>query len=605
MAKEDEFKEIFLAEAQEQQDELEKLFTDLEKDHGDKQSIEAIFRITHTLKANAAGMGFEDIAGMAHVMEDIFSEIKQGNIKLNTRVFNDLFKANDTLSEMISVIKSNSNKKVRYRGLKTKLQVMLRDAGAHKDQEEGVKTANSISEKQKSESQEEVTPSSQENEKQLEEKKEKAEDALLDIEDENIDDQQEDVVVEASSQIQLSDNVSIPVRKLDHLMNLVGELLIERDRVVTTFSDENKKRRNEFTRLQRITSELQYSVMDVRLVQVAVLFNKFHRIVRDVATLEDKRVNLVLEGTENEIDRNILQIISDSLIHLVRNAVSHGLEASQERVKQNKKEEGTVTLRARSERDEIIIDVSDDGRGINPEIIRKKAVEKKVISAAEAKKLTDDDARLLIFEAGFSSAEKVTSVSGRGVGMDVVRKAIDSIGGNIEVSSEVGKGTTISMRLPSSMAVKSALLFQIGEANFAIPLSYTQAVEAVYKKDIHRVGNGLVIRHLKKNKQVAFLSDMFEAKHFEDLSNRKMMHKRFKDISEEDKIHLVIISNNGKEVALVVDVLKQQKEIVEKPLDPMLEGVKFISGATILGDGNVCLVLDVPEITQFLFKTSK
>ncbi|MEY3451031.1 MAG: hypothetical protein RL711_856 [Bacteroidota bacterium] len=513
----DEIREIFLAEAVQAIEELSMLFTDLEKNHESKKAINAIFRITHTLKANAAGMGFNDIASMAHLMEDIFSEIKNNKLELNTELFNDLFKANDIVAKMIAAI-SDPSIKVIFRGTRTKLDVILREArGLGIVVTDEVPTVAPIAAPTAAPV---ITPTDTETPylsiddfNAAVESAHKATTELLSsaVEvDEVVAEEVEEEEVEEETKVTFSDNINIPLRKLDNLLNLVGELIIERDRVIAMSQVENfAGKSNDFARLSRITSEIQYSVMDVRLVQVNVLFSKFHRIVRDVANIENKKVQLLLEGTENEIDRNVLQIISDSLIHLVRNSVGHGIELEADRIKAGKNPMGTVILSAKNEKDAIIIDIIDDGKGIDPAIIKKIAVKKGVITQEIADKLSDNDAIMLIFEAGFSSAEQVTSVSGRGVGMDVVKKSLDSIGGIVTVHSEVGKGSTMRLRLPSSMAVKGALLFELGESQFAIPLAYTDAVVSLKKKEIHKVRGGLLATYLERNISIVFLKDLF------------------------------------------------------------------------------------------------
>jgi two-component system chemotaxis sensor kinase CheA len=614
-SKEDEIKEIFLAESQEQVEELNKLFTELEKNHTSKRAINAIFRITHTLKANAAGMGFDDVAGMAHVLEDIFSEIKNSRLTINTALFNDLFRANDTLAEMISAVTKPGNG-VKFRGIKTKLEVVLRNTrtGHSPGQTEkptpaapvteGIVQPEAVLSVHSDEPSAETLAPADSIIVSPEALKEAAHTALsaAGLTDVAVAEEEE---AEQVSKITLSDNIHIPIRKLDNLLNLVGELLIERDRMIAINGDQGRNRNNEFARLQRITSELQYSVMDVRLVQVDVLFNKFHRIVRDVAALEGKQVDLVLEGTDNEIDRTILQILSDSLIHLVRNAISHGIEKPEVRQQAGKAAAGTVKLSARSEKDAVFIDITDDGKGIDSAVIRRKAVEKGLIRKEIAAQMTEEEIIALIFEPGFSSAETVTSVSGRGVGMDVVKRSLDSIGGLIRVQSAVGAGTTISLRLPASMAVKGALLFELGEAAFAFPLAYTHAVISIPKTQIFKLGSGLVATHLGKNIPVVFLNDLFSLESYTDSFSDGRLHKSFSTIDAAAKLNVIVVSFNNRDIGFVVDKLLQQKEIVEKPIGPPLESIRFISGATILGNGSVCLVLDAPSIINFLFRNIK
>jgi two-component system chemotaxis sensor kinase CheA len=340
--------------------------------------------------------------------------------------------------------------------------------------------------------------------------------------------------------------------------------------------------------------------MDVRLVQVGFLFNKFHRVVRDAATLEKKNVTLKLEGTEAEIDRNVLQVISDSLIHLIRNAVGHGIESPEERKLAGKPKEGSIWLNARNENDAVIIDIRDDGKGLNHEKIKSKAVQQGLITQEDADKLSVDDINLLIFEPGFSTVDQVTAISGRGVGMDVVKQTLDSIGGTIEVHSESGKGTLISLSLPSSMAVKSCLLFELASEVYALPLSYTESVISLYKSDIHKIGGGLVATHLNKNIAIVFLKDLFDQASA-GKNKENVLQRSYDTIHDEEKLEIVVVSFNNRSAGFVVDKLLQQKEIVEKPLMKPVDKVKYISGVTILGSGNVCLVLNVASLLQYLF----
>ncbi|GAB4113036.1 MAG: chemotaxis protein CheA [Thermoflexibacter sp.] len=574
--KNDELKEIFLAEALESYEQLNRFFTQLEKDHTDQKAVEAIFRITHTLKANAAAMGYEGITEIAHLLEDIFGEVKKGNLLLDTQKFNDLFRANDKLGELIQNI--DADKKIAYKGLTTKLKVILRESSDKKIEEttqhtplqsELVKVANEIP-----------------------------------IEEKIVEEEKNEENNVTNSQLAFSDLIQVPIRKLDSLLNLVGELLIERDRLMMKVADD-RLRKNEYARLYRLTSDLQYGVMNVRLVQVNLLFMKFHRIVRDVATLEAKKVNLILEGTEIEIDRAVLQSISDAMVHLVRNAISHGIEPPNDRVLKSKSEVGTVKLSARNERDAVIIEISDDGKGINPEYIRKKLVQKKMVSQETADSLSDEDVINYIFESGFSSAEQVTEVSGRGVGMDIVKNTINTIGGKISIRTMVNAGTTFSLALPTSLAVKSVMLFEVLATKYAIPIIFTEAVVAFKKTDFQKLGKGLVVTYLEETLPIIFLRDLFNIQSLADLYQSAFWQNTYQTLNEREKIYIIIVAFDNKQIGLVVDKLVQQKEIVEKPLLYPLNHHKLISGTTILGDGSVCLVLDIPSIINSLFRGRK
>lgn len=593
-SKESEYEEMFLAEALDNYEELNQLFTDLEKDTSNKRAIDAIFRITHTLKGNAMGMGFEEIADLGHVMEDVFSEVKQGNLVLDSSLFDSLFKANDKLGELIQALKTKEP--VKYKGIRTKLKVVLNKVKEQNEAEEAV-VAPLTEEKPDAKKNEVLATEAPEEERAVQEKDNDI--TVLHNNEESTDPEGESD--DNQPKIAFSDLVQIPVRKLDALMNLVGELIIERDSLVAN-AIMNGQNTNKFTRLQRITSDLQYGVMDVRLVQVGFMFKKFSRVIRDVAAIENKKVNLELKGTEIEIDRNVLKIMSDSLVHLVRNAVSHGIELSSERVKNGKPESGKITLNARNEKDTVIIEVTDDGAGIDPSIIKKKVIEKGLATPQYMDSLTEQDIIMFIFEPGFSKNDQITEVSGRGVGMDVVKRATESIGGKIEVQSKVGEGSTVSLFLPSSMAVKGALLFDLEDQQYAVPLTYTEAVVSLRKNEIHKVGSALMSKYLDKTISVVFLKDLMYLSGLEEVRKAGVLHETFNTIEMDKKLHVLVVSHGNKRLGIVVDKLLQQKEIVEKTLSSPLHNIDLISGATILGNGNVCLVLDVAQIINVLFK---
>lgn len=595
MGKEEDYKEMFIAEAIGNYEELNRLFTVLEKNIADKNAANHIFRITHTLKGNAMGMGFNDIADLAHVMEDVFGEVKAGRVELDETLFNNLFTANDKLGLLIDAI--TSGEKVSYKGIRTKLSVFLKNARNDQPISQPEIKPDVLSDAPKEVLTEKVTaPLVEQSEDQLSKKINPAEEVVV-AEDPTVPMPEE---IEDAPKITMSDLVQVPVRKLDSLMNLVGELIIERDSLIAK-NAEYGLNANMFARLQRISSDLQYGVMDVRLVQIGFMFNKFHRIVRDVSKIENKQVNLELEGTEIEIDRNILKIMSDSMIHLVRNSISHGIELPADRLKKGKRETGTVTLAARNEKDAVIIEIKDDGNGIHADAIAKKAIKMGIVSQQYIDQATEDEKIRLIFEPGFSNMDQVTSVSGRGVGMDVVKKATESIGGKVEVLTEVGRGTTFRLNLPSSMTVKGALLFLLGNQEYAVGLSYTEAVISYTKKDIHQINSGLMAYYLGKTISVIFLKDIFCSDSFDAADSKHKLLKTYETLNPDHKLDVLVVSYNNKFVGIVVDKLLQQKEVVEKTLAPPLHNIQMISGATILGNGNVCLMIDIPSIVSKLF----
>ncbi|MEP2026570.1 MAG: chemotaxis protein CheA [Reichenbachiella sp.] len=587
-SKEEEYKELFHSEALENFEELNRLFTDLENDHTDFNAINSIFRIVHTLKGNAMGMGFDDIAALTHVMEDVMGTVQQGNMTLNKDLFDSLFKANDKLGALIDALKSGE--RVSYLGIKTKLFVLL--------EKHSKATELKLQTQPNEPSSESITD---------------AKPQVEDKEQSNVEEEVQDEVLvptgdmsnttqAVKSEITFTDVIQIPVKKMDELMTMVGQLIIERDRLITLNSVDGK-RTSEFEGLQRITSDLQYGVMNARMVTVGFLFNKFHRIVRDVASIENKNVSLVLQGTECEIDRNILKIMSDAMIHLVRNAVSHGIEKSEDRRAKGKPDKGTIILSAHYEKDNVVIEVADDGNGIDASVIRRKIVEKGLASKELAQQLSDQEVIMYIFEPGFSNAEKITEISGRGVGMDVVKKAAESIGGQINVETEVGMGSTIKLNLPSSMALKGALLFELEEQEYAVALSYTEAVISLSKSEIHRITDGLMAQYLDQTIPIIFLKDIVSLEKLADCQKEGVLHQSFEALEEDARLDVIVLSYAGKLLGVVVDRLLQQKEIIEKSMVRPLEKTKLLSGTTILGNGKVCLVIDVTTISDLMFKT--
>lgn len=562
-SKEEEYRQLFLTEALENFEELNRLFVELEKDISSKKAIANIFRIVHTLKGNAMGMGYEKIADLAHVMEDVFGAIKNGEVAADSELVDSLFRANDKLGGLINAI--TTEERVSYLGIKTKLSVYLKNA-REEFAADGPKTNT-------------------------------ADEPL------NSDEQENSETEEQSTAIKFADVVQIPVRKMDELLNMVGELVIERDRLISLFGSEGKSTL-EFERIKRISSNLHYGIMNVRMVQMGFLFNKFHRVLRDAASTEKKEVELVLKGTEVEIDRNILKIISDSMVHLVRNAVGHGIESADERKDSGKPATASVTLSAALEKDSVVITISDDGKGINTETIKEKIIRQNMVTQEVADKLSENEIIRYIFEPGFSSAEKVTEISGRGVGMDVVKKAVESIGGQVLVDTELGMGTSIHLLLPSSLALKGALLFEVDAQEYAIPLTYIDSVTYLKKDEMHQIADSLMINYQDQSVPVIFLSGLLAENNIESMDQSSIGQNMLKSIDSKKELNVIISTHSGRYLGLVVDKLQRQNEIIEKKLPKPLDGSKLLSGTTILGSGNVCPVLDVASIMDVLFQST-
>lgn len=536
-SREQEYRELFMAEALESYDAMSQHMSVLEKRPDDEAALNEVFRLLHNLKASARAMGHNEIGEVAHRMETIFGQIRSKERPFAGSVVPVLFSGIDVLGGMIRAVGAGQEL--------TENTALLENLDRVVEGEEPV---------------------------------------LL-------DDDESGTEEDATRKLELSDLVYIPIKKLDHLLNLVGELIIDRDRVLTLAQEIGDTTLQSVTaHLSRLADDLQYSVMDARLVGVGTLFNKFPRVVRDVATAEQKQVELSISGQDIQIDRNILQIITDSLLHLVRNAIGHGIETPAERLKAGKSETGQLTLSAQTERDTVLIRISDDGQGIDANRVRRKAVERGVLSRDAAARLTETEVYNLLFEAGFSTAEQVTEISGRGVGLDVVKLAIDSLGGQLRVDSKLGQGTTFTLVLPTSIAVKGALLFELDGHPYALPLMHTDSVVSLSPEKMHVVGGTLLAKVLEENVPVVRLADLLD-----DSDDALPPANRAALVGAQD---IIITNYNGRKLGLIVDRFLRQQDIVIKPVSQPLDMIELFGGVTLLGSGQVCLVLDVPALTR-------
>lgn len=380
--------------------------------------------------------------------------------------------------------------------------------------------------------------------------------------------------------IKMSKLIKVDVSHLDKLMNLVGELVINRGRleqIAERLGD--RELLESLSTTSRLMAELQDEIMQMRLTPVAEVFNKFPRMVRSLARKEGKEVEFIMEGTDIEVDRTILDKLGDVLVHLLRNAIDHGIEPPEEREKLGKPRAGRLELIARRERSHVVIIVRDDGRGIDPEKVKKKAIEKGLITPEQAAEMSDEEAINLIFLPGFSTAEKVTDVSGRGVGMDVVQDVIKALNGSISVQTEVGKGTTFTLKLPISMAIIQALLIKVQDETYAIPINNILETIEVKRKDLKTIGGKEVI--VLRGEIIPLIS----------------LHELFGlPYPDSEEFPAIIVDFGAQKIALRVDELLHKKDIVIKSLGKALSNIKGFAGATILGDGSVVLIVDINSL---------
>lgn len=380
-----------------------------------------------------------------------------------------------------------------------------------------------------------------------------------------------------------SQSVRVDIEKLDNLLNLVGELVINKVRLEQIGITHRLAELTEtLEQMDRVTTDLQTVVMKVRMVPVGQVFNRFPRMVRDLAKELNKEINLTIEGEETELDRTVIDEIGDPLMHLLRNSLDHGVEHPDDREAKGKPRTGEVALIARHEGNNVVIMVTDDGKGIDADAIRRKAVEKGMVSQEEADSLNDADAVRLIFLPGFSTAETITDVSGRGVGMDVVRSKIETLGGHVDVETKVDEGSVFKIKLPLTLAIIQALLVKVQEEMYAIPLGSIDSTINIKQEDIKTV----------QNKEVIVLRGQI----IPIIRLGNILNVPTQEGEENDDIFVVVVHLGERKAGIVVDNLIGQQEIVIKTLGKLLAGLKVISGATVLGDGRVALILDVSAL---------
>lgn len=378
--------------------------------------------------------------------------------------------------------------------------------------------------------------------------------------------------------------VRVDIDRLDVLMNLVSELIIIKTRLDGIKSEEKDAKYSEAVEyLERITTSLHDAVMKVRMVPVETVFNRFPRMIRDVSRDLGKEINLVMSGEETELDRTVIDEIGDPLIHLLRNSADHGIEPHEKRMETGKSEIGHIYLRAYQDGNSVVIEVEDDGQGLNVEKIKKKAIEKGLVTTESVKTISEKELLSFMFQPSFSTADKVTDLSGRGVGLDVVKTKIETLGGNVEVETQVGIGTKFTIRLPLTLAIIQALLVGIGKEKYAVPLSSVKQIIDVTREEIKIVQKKEVILLRNSVIPIIRLNELFN----------------IESTNANAKSNTVVIVNKGEKLyGIMVDELFGQQEIVIKSLGKLLSGIRLFAGATILGDGNVALILDINSIVK-------
>ena len=632
----EELKEIldeFLVEASEILENLDQDLVDLENNPDDKELLNKIFRGMHTLKGGAGFLNLTPIVEIAHRIEDIFNKLRNDELKLTPEIMDVILEGIDQLKNALEMLKESSELpdlseiepllKNLDSILKGETPVQTDSSPSEEAQEGELEFVEGVSDALKElikkypgkdlaqileeiillppdERPMEVIP---EIERLIEEGKD-VKDLVRVKPKEKAEEKQEarppspqpqpsqgssqpqPQQKKAKSEKKSSETIRVDVERVENLMNLVGEIVLDRNRILRVTADVERECRSEaveklveaVTSLDRTVSDLQVAVMKLRMQPIKKIFSKFPRLVRDLARKLNKKVQLIIEGEDTELDRSILDKLEDPLIHLVRNALDHGIEPPEERVAKGKPEVGTIRLFAYHEGDHIIVGIQDDGRGIDPEKIKKKALEKGLITPEQAAQMSDKEAYELIFMPGFSTAEKVSDVSGRGVGMDVVASTIHSLRGSIEIESELGKGTTILLKLPLTVAIIRTLMIGVNSQVYAVPLHSVVEVVRYNESLVKDVGS--------------FRSFMLREEVLPLFSLNELL-----ELPDEDEKHFVVIVKVGeKYIAVSIENLLGEEEIVIKSLGELLSDIPGIAGATIAGDGRVVLILDLNSL---------
>lgn len=605
----------FLEETKEIFENLNADLVEMEQNAEDTELLNKIFRAFHTIKGTSGFLGLEKLQLVTHRCEDILNKLRKGEAKLNSQLMDTILNSFDKIQEIVACIETNKNEDVETGPILKELEEAIdelegkkkpskskkntkannsrgakKSTGKKQTKKSGTnkKTESKTEPEENLEKQEEGPkistetdafqadePSSEKDEKPKEVSKEKALDRVL------------------SQSGKTDTSIRVDVERLDELLNIVSELVLGRNQLqqvnnhaaIDFEGSQIARDLSEATKqIDLMTNELQLVVMKTRMVKIGKVFNRFPRLVRDLSKETKKDIQLEISGEDTELDKTLIEEINDPLVHLVRNSIDHGIETPEERKKKGKPEQGKISLTASHEGNNIIISIKDDGKGINPEVIKNKAISKGLITEEKAAELSQQEAYNLIFMPGFSTAENITNISGRGVGMDVVRTNVRKLRGIIDIESEVDKGTTINIKLPLTLAIISGMVVKVGNEIMVIPLSSVIEAVRMHVEDIQTINGKEVI---KVRDDILPLVDINE-----------ILYGKKNNIEDRVWQYVVTVGVAEQRFGIKVDELIGQKEIVIKSLGNYLGSVNGVAGSTIMGDGTVIMILDIGEILQ-------
>ncbi|MEA2030412.1 MAG: chemotaxis protein CheA [candidate division Zixibacteria bacterium] len=595
----DEMKEIiddFLVEADELISSLDNNLVKLETTPEDLDLLNEIFRAVHTIKGTSSFLGFEQVTTLAHHMEDILNKLRKSEMKVTPEVMDILLESLDLLKELLDNVRQGNQEELDLTDILKRLSVTLegeQDVPQESPVADNVEdtTASLVDTPEESDSLEgDNSPDKAEKETKV-----IAPDQTTSSERKSSD-------VDSAASAGLSSKSSrthtikktseqtirVDVERLDSLLDMMGELVLGRNSLQQSLNKLNRDNEGDSeyepvnqaaTSVNFITTELQMAVMKMRMQPVDKVFKRFPRLVRDLARDSHKEIELKISGESTELDRSVIEEIGDPLVHIIRNSCDHGIETPEERTKAGKPPKGTINLDASQEGSNIIIKITDDGRGFGIEAIKAKAIERGLVTEENLERMSDREIFRFVFEAGLSTAKVVTDVSGRGVGMDVVRSNIEKLSGVIELESEAGKGSVVTIKLPLTLAIIQGLLIQCNDDVFILPLSSVSETVKTEQSDISYVNKRPVLRLRDEIIPIINLSDILSAD-----PNGFIM---------TEKPYIVVVGLAEKKLGLIVDRFLGQEEVVIKSLGSYLGSTEGVAGATILGDGRIRLIVDI------------
>ena len=587
MSEIDQFIGEFLAESYENLDLLDEALVALESNPSDCDGIASIFRTVHTLKGSCGFLDMKTLQRVTHTGEGLLCRMRNGEVAMNGAIADTLLAMADVVRAILADIEASGSEGDRDCTELIERLECLRDM----DAAEIAKLTHARSQRDKAPAADgRVAASTLPDKNPIPPKVAgTAEDEKPTQGSEPSEPARSTAAEPLKPKPSASSAVRVDVKVLDQLVNLVGELVLSRNQLLQTVESGDLTNLAAATqRLDMITMELQEGVMMTRMQPVSSVWNKFPRFVRDIANTLQKQVVLVMEGTETELDKTLLQAIGDPLTHLVRNAIDHGLEPPADRIAGGKPAEGTLVLRAFHEGGQVIIEISDDGQGLDHEKIRSAAFERGLLSRDQILGLSDKEAANLIFLPGFSTADSVTNISGRGVGMDVVRTNIERIGGSVDLHTTVGEGTTVRVKIPLTLAIVPALMISSDDDRFAIPqaslIELVRLEPARAEREIEFIHGSPVFR---LRGRLLPLVDL-----------RALLQQTERPTGEARPVNLIVLQSDGWLFGLIVDEVHDSSEIVVKPLGAQLQGIEVFAGATVMGDGSVALILDVVGLAK-------